>query len=68
MSNIWDTAFPVVSELIGHNGGMLLRDYFAAKAMQGLLAADYNSKMQNLAIDAYQIADEMLKVRSNVVE
>ena len=47
--------------------GMTLRDYFAAKAMQGLLAgllADrMDVKWQNIAIDAYRQADAMLKAR-----
>lgn len=47
--------------------GMTLRDYFAAKAMQGMLA---NSKHGNPLVDkdrfskwCYQMADEMLKAR-----
>jgi hypothetical protein len=47
--------------------GMTLRDYFAAKAMQGLLAgllADrMDVKWQNIAIDAYRQADAMMKAR-----
>ena len=47
--------------------GMTLRDYFAAKAMQGLLAgllADrMDVKWQNIAIDAYRQSDAMLKAR-----
>ena len=49
--------------------GMDLRDYFAAKALNGLLAAGKDnqptaSKMTCLAQDAYKIADEMLKARN----
>jgi hypothetical protein len=43
-----------------------LRDEFAAKAMQGMLAADYNCApeyAQDLAATAYAIADAMLKAR-----
>ena len=48
--------------------GMTLRDYFAAKAMQGLLAAnsveirdkDYKESASRIA---YAIADAMLKAR-----
>ena len=50
-----------------HFEGMTLRDYFAAKAMQGLLAgllADrMDVKWQNIAIDAYRQADAMMKAR-----
>jgi hypothetical protein len=50
--------------------GMTLRDYFAAKAMQGIIT---NSDQASIAIDevggwvgkyAYEVADSMLKARS----
>ena len=43
--------------------GMELRDYFAAKALQGMLACDY-SVDQEPAILAYEYADEMIKARA----
>jgi hypothetical protein len=49
--------------------GMTLRDYFAAKAMQGLVAASVNDggcvKCDDkfIAPLAYQIADEMIEAR-----
>jgi hypothetical protein len=67
-----DQAFPV-----GYNGhpGMTLRDYFAAQAMQGLLANGWCASLRNdhygenagnstVAIDAYMMADAMLKART----
>jgi len=62
-------AFPVV-----HNNwtktGMTLRDYFAAKAMQGMMtSARYtgiigvNNYEHSIANQAYQMADAMLKAR-----
>jgi hypothetical protein len=49
----------------GDAPGMTLRDYFAAKAMQGMLA--YPTRSTNaidvLASDAYIVADEMIKAR-----
>jgi predicted 3-demethylubiquinone-9 3-methyltransferase (glyoxalase superfamily) len=42
--------------------GMTLRDYFAAKAMQGLLANN-NIDAQQIAKAAYIVADSMLKAR-----
>lgn len=42
-------------------GGMTLRDYFAAKAMQGLM--DAAMPMPEIAQAAYQMADDMLKAR-----
>lgn len=47
--------------------GMSLRDYFAAKAMQGLIATyrqGVNIDGNNLAIYSYQMADQMLKERA----
>jgi hypothetical protein len=46
--------------------GMTLRDYFAAKAMQGLLASGNLPKTMpdaDLAECAYALADAMLKAR-----
>lgn len=42
--------------------GMDLRDYFAAKALQGILSCNY-SVDEEPAILAYQYADEMMKAR-----
>lgn len=47
--------------------GMTLRDYFAAKAMQGMLANQhpYQASDEHMfARDAYVVADAMLKARS----
>lgn len=48
-----------------HNPGMSLRDYFAAKAMQGMLAFGdtQNRSGHYLAYKAYNIADKMLEER-----
>ena len=49
--------------------GMTLRDYFAAKAMQGWLSTygadvpQQSVRTENIAMLAYQIADAMLKER-----
>ena len=45
--------------------GMTLRDYFAAKALQGICASGPTSDWSNtrLAVEAYDIADAMLKAR-----
>jgi len=49
--------------LIQGNPGMSLRDYFAAKAMQGLLS-NFNVNDDLIYSDmAYKIADEMLEAR-----
>lgn len=67
-------AFPcdsiVERDEVGHlhgfevsSGGMTLRDYFAAKAMQGILVNGYFDKFDSVASDAYQLADAMLLAR-----
>lgn len=46
------------------SGGMTLRDYFAAKAMQGIISSECNyGAFSDLASDAYSIADAMLRAR-----
>jgi len=51
--------------------GMTLRDYFAAKAMQGIIFNDGDfldarySSPENIAFAAYHMADAMLKAREN---
>ena len=62
-------AFPCHPEIIPHRdhdfAGMTLRDYFAARAMQGFLTAEYAStyRPEVWAKDAYEMADAMLKAR-----
>ena len=46
----------------GHKG-MTLRDYFAAKAMQGLLASNRDLSWRELGALSYDAADAMLKAR-----
>jgi hypothetical protein len=59
-------------DLTDNEHGMTLRDYFAAKAMQGLLASGWCADARELtpghgerdvADDAYRMADAMLKAR-----
>jgi hypothetical protein len=65
-------AFPLATEGGHFSEGMTLRDYFAAKAMLGLyqMAAvraytpDENDAEQELADQAYLMADAMLKARN----
>jgi hypothetical protein len=53
------------------NFGMLLRDYFAAKAMQGQLSIRENVtalareqiKLEDVCIASYEVADAMMKAR-----
>jgi hypothetical protein len=51
----------------GPIGGMTLRDYFAAKAMQGAFNSPIESSAEGkdyIAMHAYKMADAMLKARS----
>jgi hypothetical protein len=48
--------------------GMSLRDWFAGKALEGLLAgrgATHSHSYEGRACDAYRYADAMLKAREN---
>jgi hypothetical protein len=47
-----------------HFTGMTLRDYFAAKAIQGLLASDVHDSMKTFATKAYEMADLMMETRN----
>ena len=53
-----------------YTGGMTLRDYFAARAMQSIVSLLYAgiraSDLDLMARDAYAIADAMLKAREAV--
>ena len=58
-------AFPAFSVVDGSGqGGMTLRDYMAAKAMQGMLACKSDGDGLELAEFAYRCADAMLIVRA----
>lgn len=64
-------AFPFWQTPSQHGQGMTLRDYFAAKAMQGMVAGDEGFQdigleegfLRMIATDAYLIADAMLAAR-----
>ena len=71
--NTGGPAFPYVCDAdFDYGTGMALRDYFAAKAMQGLIAREstgafnfetYPNDPWRVALWAYDVADQMLKVR-----
>ena len=48
-----------------YRNGMTLRDYFAAKAMQGIMASGIypTGIMFDTAKEAYEMADAMMKAR-----
>lgn len=62
-------AFPIIDFETKEDGyiyfdqGMDLRDYFAAKAMQGFLTEDCDVILDSLAHDSYKVADAMMRAR-----
>ena len=57
-------AFPAAAtNLTFASSGMTLRDYFAAKAMQSLVAGN-STDAQQISQAAYIVADAMLKART----
>jgi len=60
-TNNWQKTVPMSS---GYSEGMTLRDYFAAKAMQGLLASEVNAPLKTFATKAYEMADAMMEARN----
>ena len=56
----WQKIAPMAN---GYNEGMTLRDYFAAKAMQGLLASSRDLSWRELGALSYDAADAMMKAR-----
>ena len=54
-------------KIIGGNNGMTLRDYFAAKAMQGLITQFAHGfepdTVDGFSTISYQIADSMMEAR-----
>jgi hypothetical protein len=67
-----ETAFPAQAlGGLGYTTGMTLRDYFAAKAMQGQLSilenvtalAREQIKLEDVCIASYEVADAMLNAR-----
>ena len=57
-------AFPYGDPTNGGDNGMTLRDYFAAKAMQGdLVSGVHPDNFDATAKRAYKMADAMLKAR-----
>jgi hypothetical protein len=67
-ANTGGPAFPVPLDAFDDREGMTLRDYFAAKAMQGILAGTHpivkeTEPLPTVARVAYAQADAMLKAR-----
>jgi hypothetical protein len=70
-TNTDEKAFPAVvvyQDQVVYEGGMTLRDYFAAKAMQGLMGRVWGELppeelFKTWATSAYALADAMLKAR-----
>lgn len=64
MIDLSEPAFPAELSSSGPQGGMGLRDYFAAKAMAALIARAPNQEWwPDFATDAYNMSDAMLAER-----
>ena len=65
-----EPAFPAMHfDLADNEHGLTMRDYFAAKAMQAIMAGQYPiTKQQDaasrIALAAYQMADAMMEARN----
>lgn len=68
-TNLSSPAFPCVSSISYQ--GISMRDYFAAKALQALIAShprdtlDTKEARSSYTDEAYEIADAMLRSRNN---
>lgn len=49
--------------IVQHHKGMELRDYFAAKAMQGMMVDTEIPNCTHIAKESYRMADAMMKAR-----
>lgn len=57
-------AFPIVGQWGVTEQGMTLRDYFAAKTLQGLLSnRNAEAAIDEFAAKSYRMADAMMKAR-----
>jgi hypothetical protein len=69
-SKVNEPAFPAMHfDLADNEHGLTMRDYFAAKAMQAIMAGQYPITKQHdaasrIALAAYQMADAMLEARN----
>lgn len=59
-----EPAFPSVSPLGAEQGGMTLRDFFAAASLTGLIASSANPTFDEMAAHAWRQADAMLAARA----
>lgn len=60
-AEVWDRDLQRVTHK--QTQGMTLRDYFAAKAMQGLMASQNTGSYEQFAMHAYKVAAAMLAER-----
>ena len=69
-SKVIEPAFPAMHfDLADNEHGLTMRDYFAAKAMQAIMAGQYPITKQHdaasrIALAAYQMADAMMEARN----
>ena len=56
-----ETAYPITNRVLEWQVGLTKREYFAAMAMQGILADHTRSLGKDIAIDAVKMADHLIK-------
>ena len=65
-NNTGGPAIPTGTGVTPYNPGMTLRDYFAAKAMQGMIGGNWPTSRTDqdyIAEFSYALADAMIKAR-----
>jgi hypothetical protein len=68
MSNGNATIYPIVSGDFEPESGLTKREYFAALAMQGLVAMDIGLAPAGIALAAVKQADDLLRQLSRPIE
>jgi hypothetical protein len=60
-----EPAFPAMHfDLADNEHGLTMRDYFAAKVLQGLLASGLDQPKFEFARKSYEMADAMMEARN----
>jgi hypothetical protein len=59
---------PVYENHGGYNGGLELREYYASKAMQSLLSMELDLAYDELAQEAFAVADAMIQYSTKTIE
>jgi hypothetical protein len=61
------TITPTYENQGGYNGGLILREYYAAKAMQSLIIVNEYDSTEDLVATSFRIADAMIKISTRTI-